>query len=199
MKSDSISSRSGSSTSSTPERDPGSRRESALGRLCRKLSPRRSADRRAPSVENNAGGCDRGKSGEELRRVFDYFDENGDGRISPVELRSCVRGLGGDLSSEEAELAVRSSDLDGDGMLGFEEFENLVESGGEEERRKDLEEAFGMYEMEGSGCITAGSLKRMLGRLGETRSIEDCRAMIGAFDLNGDGVLSFDEFSVMMR
>ncbi|KAF8014964.1 hypothetical protein BT93_H0686 [Corymbia citriodora subsp. variegata] len=193
---------SGSSTSSSPERDPGTKRESAFGRLRRKLSPRRSssnADRGAPpAVESAQAGVDCGKSGE-LRRVFDYFDENGDGRISPAELRSCVTSLGGNLSSEEAEMAVRSSDLDGDGMLGFEEFERLMESGGEEERRKDLEEAFGMYEMEGSGCITASSLKRMLDRLGEARSTQDCKTMIRAFDLNGDGVLSFDEFAVMMR
>ncbi|XP_030528454.1 putative calcium-binding protein CML19 [Rhodamnia argentea] len=192
-----LSVRSGSSTSSSPERDPGTKRESAFGRLRRKLSPRRSADRRPPSADD-AGGYDCGKSGE-LRRVFDFFDENGDGRISPAELRSCVRSLGGDLSSEEAEMAVRASDLDGDGMLGFEEFESLVEGGGEEERRKDLEDAFGMYDMDGSGCITASGLKRMLSRLGETRSVEDCKAMIRAFDLNGDGVLSFDEFRVMMR
>lgn len=198
MKSDS-SVRSGSSTTSSPERDPGTKRESAFGRLRRKLSPgRRSADHRPPSAADDAIGRDCGKS-VELQRVFDYFDENGDGRISPAELRSCVRSLGGDLSTEEAEMAVRASDLDGDGMLGFEEFELLVEGGGEEERRKDLEEAFGMYDVDGSGCITASGLKRMLSRLGEKRSVEDCKAMIRAFDLNGDGVLSFDEFRVMMR
>ncbi|KAI4374846.1 hypothetical protein MLD38_012792 [Melastoma candidum] len=143
------------------------------------------------------------KRDPDMRRVFDYFDENGDGRISPLELRSCIRAMGGILTAEEAESAVRWSDADGDGLLGFEEFVKLVEGcGGEEEQRKDLREAFGMYATDGrdaSGRITPASLKRMLSRLGEKRSIEDCKAMIRAFDLDGDGVLCFDEFRVMMR
>ncbi|KAK4753089.1 hypothetical protein SAY87_021887 [Trapa incisa] len=134
-----------------------------------------------------------------LRPVFDYFDENGDGRISPVELRSCVNALGGALSEEEAEVAVRASDEDGDGLLGYEEFERLVDGCDEEERDRGLREAFGMYEVEGKGYITAVSLRRMLNRLGQSRSIHECKVMIRAFDLNGDGVLTFDEFQVMMR
>lgn len=133
----------------------------------------------------------------QLERVFRYFDGNGDGKISAGELQSCVRAVGGELSAEEAEAAVRSSDMDGDGMLGMEDFKKLMEANGEEKTR-DLKEAFGMYEMEGSGCITPKSLKRMLSRLGESRTINDCKAMIRIFDINGDGVLSFDEFSIMM-
>nr|POE51242.1 calcium-binding protein cml37 [Quercus suber] len=135
----------------------------------------------------------------ELQKVFDYFDEDGNGKISPSELQSCVRTVGGELSMDEAEAAVRASDLNGDGLLDFEEFQKLMDAGGEEDKNEELKEAFGMYEMEGSGCITPTSLKRMLSRLGESKSIEDCKAMIRMFDLNGDGVLSFDEFQSMMR
>ncbi|KAK4358511.1 hypothetical protein RND71_020740 [Anisodus tanguticus] len=131
----------------------------------------------------------------ELERVFTYFDENGDGKVSPAELRRCVKAVGGKLTEEEAEMAVRLSDSDGDGLLGLEDFTKLME----EERNKESEliGAFGMYE-EMEGYITPKSLKRMLSRLGESTSIDKCKAMIRRFDLNGDGVLSFDEFKVMM-
>lgn len=142
----------------------------------------------------------KGAACSQLQRVFRYFDKNGDGKISPEELQSCVRAVGGELSAKEAEAAVKSSDMDGDGMLGMEDFEMLMEANGEEEEKtKDLKEAFGMYEMEGSGCITPKSLKRVLSRLGESKTIEDCKVMIHMFDINGDGVLSFEEFSAMMR
>ncbi|XP_059314965.1 putative calcium-binding protein CML19 [Lycium ferocissimum] len=133
----------------------------------------------------------------ELGRVFRYFDEDGDGKVSPAELRRCMKAVGGELSVEEAEMAVRLSDSDGDGLLGLEDFTKLME----EERNKESEliGAFEMYEMEGSGgYITPKSLKRMLSRLGESTSIDKCKDMIRRFDLNGDGVLSFDEFKVMM-
>lgn len=133
----------------------------------------------------------------ELERVFTYFDENGDGKVSPAELRKCVKAVGGELTVEEAEMAVRLSDSDGDGLLGIEDFTKLME-GMEEERNKEgeLMGAFGMYETE--GYITPKSLKMMLSRLGESTSIDKCKVMIRRFDINGDGVLSFDEFKIMM-
>ncbi|XP_010270643.1 PREDICTED: calcium-binding protein CML38-like [Nelumbo nucifera] len=176
------------------DRLPGSSspKSSAFQKLCRKLSPKKS-DKRTLSVEPNAP-----KYGE-LDRVFRYLDENGDGKISPEELQSCVRMVGGEMSTEEAEAAVESSDSDGDGLFGYDDFVKLMEVSGEEERQKDLREAFGMYEMEGSGFITPTSLKRMMSRLGESRTIGQCKDIIKSFDLNGDGVLSFDEFRAMMR
>ncbi|XP_044475399.1 calcium-binding protein CML37-like [Mangifera indica] len=173
----------------TPSSSP---KKSAFARLRRKLSPKKS-DSRSLSVESSSCG--------ELEALFNYFDKNGDGRISAAELQSCLRTVGGELSAAEAEAAIQSSDLDGDGHLDFYEFQKLMEneSGNEEQKNSELREAFGMYVMEGSSYITAASLKRMLSRLGEPSSIDDCKAMIRAFDLNGDGVLSFDEFAAMMH
>jgi calcium-binding protein CML len=134
--------------------------------------------------------------------LFAALDKDADGRISPSELRLCMRAsLGEEVSAEEAEALVASADADGDGLLDGVEFVRLVAGveAAEEERRRGLRVAFGMYEMEGQGCITPASLKRMLGRLGSDRAVHECQAMICRFDLNGDGVLSFDEFVIMMN
>ena len=190
------------SSASTPitilEKKPGSSspKKLSLGRLRLKLSPSRKADMNSLSQT----GSNASKNNcSELQRVFDYFDEDGDGKISPSELQSCVVTVGSEMSMDEAEAAVKTCDLNGDGQIDFEEFQKLMDAGGEEDKNVELKEAFGMYEMDGSGCITPTSLKRMLSRLGESKSTEDCQAMIGRFDLNGDGVLSFDEFRTMMR
>lgn len=139
-----------------------------------------------------------GSSERELERVFRYFDENGDGKISPAELRNCMRTVGEELSHEDAEAFVASSDSDGDGLLCYHDFVRLVDVEGEEEKVRSLRDAFRVYEMEGHGCITPKSLKQALQRLGDSWTTEECKAMIRRFDLNGDGVLSFEEFSVMM-
>ncbi|CAK7345937.1 unnamed protein product [Dovyalis caffra] len=189
----------------SPSRSPSSI-SSPLARLRRKLSPRKSHSNPvsppAPTNVNNSTSSTTNVIGNnELQRVFNYFDEDGDGKISPAELQSCITTVGGQLSIEEAEAAVRSSDVDGDGLLGFQDFQCLMAgSVTEEEKTEELKHAFEMYETEpGSGCITPTSLKKMLSRMGESRSIKDCKAMIRAFDLNGDGVLSFHEFAVMMH
>lgn len=130
------------------------------------------------------------------KQVFCYFDENGDGRISSTELRSCTSAVGYDLSLEEVRAIIESMDADGDGQLSSEEFIKLMERGDEDDR--DMMEAFKMYEMEEEGCITAKSLTRMLSRLGYSRNIEVCQEVINKFDINHDGVLSFEEFKAMM-
>ena len=104
----------------------------------------------------------------EFERVFSRFDADGDGKISPAELRRLMRCISHELSLEDAEAAVMSSDSNGDGLLDMKEFIQFMGSDGEdeEEEERELREAFAMYEMKGEGCITAKSLKRMLSRLG---------------------------------
>ncbi|KAF5191320.1 Calcium-binding protein cml38 [Thalictrum thalictroides] len=200
----------GSSGSTSPT-------QSVFGKLRRKLSPRKSDSRQETlaaepvvlprkissinthhatntlSIDPKASKCG------ELEPVFRFFDEDKDGKISPAELQSCVKTIGGELSTTEAVTLVESLDSDGDGLLGLEDFAKLMEANGEEEQNKDLREAFGMYENNGSGCITPTSLNQMLSRLGDSKTIEECKSIIQNFDLNGDGVLSFEEFRVMMK
>ncbi|ONK68776.1 uncharacterized protein A4U43_C05F15880 [Asparagus officinalis] len=138
---------------------------------------------------------------EEFKKLIEFFDEDGDGKISPMELQKCMRIMGEELSSEDAEEVVRSLDSDGDGQLCLDEFAELVKAGDEdceEEKRRNLREAFKVYEMEGEGCITPKSLSRALDRLGKKRSVEECREMIRRYDINGDGVICFDEFEIML-
>ncbi|XP_038879778.1 putative calcium-binding protein CML19 [Benincasa hispida] len=130
-------------------------------------------------------------------RVLSYFDEDGDGKISPSELRNRLGLMGGELLQAEAEAAVESLDSDGDGLLCAGDFERLLEVG-EEEKLKDLKEAFALYDCEGCGFITPKNLKKMLRKLGERKSTEECKLMIRRFDLNGDGLISFEEFQIMM-
>ncbi|KAG5066304.1 hypothetical protein JHK86_010035 [Glycine max] len=144
--------------------------------------------------------CDNMRVSAEFERVLKYFDEDGDGKISPSELRNRLCMMGGELLFKDAEKLIEELDSDGDGFLSLEDFVKIMEAAGEDEKLKDLAEAFEMYhDTEMLGFITPKSLQRMLNRLGESKSMEQCRAMIGHFDLNGDGVLSFDEFGVMMQ
>lgn len=203
----------------TPSPTPRGRGQSSFDRLRRKLlfSPKtKQADNEEGSLslsavlkdetESISSSSSRSGSDEELqKKVFNFFDENGDGRITAAELQGCLTTVGGggelSISMADAEAAIQSSDLNGDGVLDFDEFLKLMGGNQDEEKNCGLRDAFALYVMEGSNNITPASLKRMLTRLGlgESKSIDDCKAMIRAFDLNGDGVLSFEEFSLMMH
>lgn len=57
-----------------------------------------------------------------LRRSFDKYDRDGDGRIVYVEFRALLRALDQDLSDDECLLAFELVDSNGNGVIGFEEF-----------------------------------------------------------------------------
>lgn len=59
----------------------------------------------------------------ELRRSFETYDRDRDGRITSDEFRTLLRALDQDLSDDECLLAFELADSDGDGVIGFEELE----------------------------------------------------------------------------
>ncbi|KAF5765916.1 putative EF-hand domain-containing protein [Helianthus annuus] len=136
---------------------------------------------------------------QQYKLVFRHLDKNGDGKLSPTELQTCITRIGGELSPEEAEMVAELMDSDGDGLLSLEDLVRVVEDANDEQKVNDLKMVFKMYEdIECGSCITAKSLRRMLSRLGESRTIDECELMITKFDLDGNGVLDFDEFQDMM-
>ncbi|KAK9684114.1 hypothetical protein RND81_10G187300 [Saponaria officinalis] len=140
---------------------------------------------------------------DDIEKVFQYIDENGDGKISAEELQRCVKAVGAQrLSIEEAAAAVECSDSDGDGFLSLGDFEELMGATAlsEEEKTAELREAYVMFsdKKDGTGVITPKSLKKMLRRLGEYKSNKECIGMIQVYDVDGDGVLCFQEFVAMM-
>ncbi|KAL3037476.1 hypothetical protein AAZX31_01G070100 [Glycine max] len=104
--------------------------------------------------------------------VLRYFDEDGDGKVSPSELKHGLGMMGGELPMKEAEMAIATLDSDGDGLLSLEDFIALMEAGGED-----------------CGFITPKRLKKMLKKMGESKSIDECKSMIKYFE----------EFRIMMQ
>ncbi|XP_022739925.1 probable calcium-binding protein CML41 [Durio zibethinus] len=134
---------------------------------------------------------------DEMREVFRYFDGDGDGKISALELRAYFGSIGEYMSHEDAQGVINDLDSDGDSMLDYQDFLKLMKR--EACNDDDLKKAFEMFELEkGSGCITPKGLQKMLNRLGDAKSYDECVAMIQAYDTDGNGVLDFHEFHRMM-
>ncbi|KAG8373795.1 hypothetical protein BUALT_Bualt11G0062300 [Buddleja alternifolia] len=133
---------------------------------------------------------------EEIKKVFEKFDANGDGKISVTELAAVVEGLGpAATSAEEMDCLMSELDADGDGFIDLNEFKTF-HCGGVGDR--ELKEAFGLYDKDKNGKISASELHAVLRSLGEKCSIKDCRKMIGSVDVDGDGCVNFEEFKKMM-
>ena len=59
---------------------------------------------------------------EELEEIFQVFDEDLDGFISPEEMISTMESMGGTISKEEIDAMIEKADLNGDGKISICEF-----------------------------------------------------------------------------
>ncbi|KAK1319032.1 Calmodulin-like protein 3 [Acorus calamus] len=138
----------------------------------------------------------------ELKRVFQMFDRNGDGRITKMELSDSLENLGIYIPDKELVSMIEKIDVNGDGCVDIEEFGELYQTiMDERDEEEDMREAFNVFDQNGDGFITVEELRSVLASLGlkQGRTVEDCRRMIKKVDVDGDGMVDFKEFKQMMR
>lgn len=147
---------------------------------------------------------------KELTDAFEFFDLNGDGKLSVQEMATVVRSLSAETVAED-DLAklISGVDVDGDGCLDLHEFIDLNTQAINNFAGVDAESseidvglvaAFNKFDADGDGFISAQELHKVLVGFGDkTYSLEECRGMISGADENGDQVISLQEFQALMN
>ncbi|ONI34575.1 hypothetical protein PRUPE_1G488600 [Prunus persica] len=155
-------------------------------------------------------------STNDLLRIFEMLDRNGDGQVSLEELSWLLERIGVQFSLNELESSVGKPSLDFNEFLFFyksismqqnyksdddrHEDGNIHEEVVPDEDESDLVKAFNVFDLNGDGFISCEELGSVLRRLGvlEENSSRDCKTMIHVYDTNLDGLLDFQEFKNMM-
>ncbi|CAJ2661594.1 putative calcium-binding protein CML27-like [Trifolium pratense] len=136
---------------------------------------------------------------DELKKVFNGFDANGDGKISVNELETVLRTLRSDVpQAEELRRVMEDLSADREGFINLSEFATFCRSGSSEGGDSELRDAFDLYDKDKNGLISTEELHLALDRLGMKCSVEECQEMINSVDSDGDGSVDFDEFKQMM-
>ncbi|XP_021841862.1 calmodulin-like protein 3 [Spinacia oleracea] len=138
----------------------------------------------------------------ELKRVFQMFDRNGDGKITKKELNDSLQNLGIYIPDRELSQMIEKIDVNKDGFVDMEEFGALYQTiMDERDEEEDMREAFNVFDQNGDGFITVEELRSVLQSLGlkQGRTIDDCKKMISKVDVDGDGMVNYKEFKQMMK
>merc|ERR1711934_1048247 len=64
----------------------------------------------------------------EIREAFRAYDKDGNGLISPAELKQTMTEMGGECTGEQVDEIVKEADTDGDGQVNFEELHTMMSS-----------------------------------------------------------------------
>jgi len=138
----------------------------------------------------------------ELKRVFQMFDRNGDGKITKKELNDSLQNLGIFIPDKELTQMIDNIDVNRDGFVDIDEFGSLYQTiMDEKDEEEDIREAFNVFDQNGDGFITVEELRSVLQSLGlkQGRTIDDCKKMISKVDVDGDGMVDYKEFKQMMK
>ncbi|GJZ63211.1 putative reverse transcriptase domain-containing protein [Tanacetum coccineum] len=144
----------------------------------------------------------------QLKQVFKFFDIDGDGKISQLELTNVLLTFGQEksMATIEAQGILKEVDFNGDGFIDLDEFMTIMDgskpvfaSSKEDNGDDELRNAFMVFDSDKNGLISAKELQSVLTSLGCSNSkLGQCRKMIKGVDKDGDGFVDFDEFKSMM-
>jgi len=100
---------------------------------------------------------------ENLAKIFNAFDKNGDGKLSMEELREgYLEHYGKVLSNQEVEQMFRSVDTDNSGFIDYTEFVVAATNQQNLTSQEKLHAAFKMFDKDGSGIISSEEIRQVL-------------------------------------
>eukprot|EP01043_Picozoa_sp_COSAG02_P024822 COSAG02_NODE_1372_length_13018_cov_5.358155_1_plen_3167_part_00 len=112
----------------------------------------------------------------DARRLFQRYDRDGNGYLSPSELAAALRGMQLDLSDDDVDEIVAFMDTDDDGYVSLIEFMDRSYIGN-----------------------LAYVREKLIDRAPDAHGAPSFRGLFNRLDRNGDGELNFDEFMKAVR
>ncbi len=147
--------------------------------------------RKVPSIERSQSRELSARQVREYREAWKLFDTDGDGFISPDELRELLTSTGQVYSEQEVKRLIEEADEDGDGQIDFDEFLAVVTR--PTPLKEEISNAFSIFDKENRGFFGTEEIKALMAEIGESVSDEEALAMFREADVNSDGKITLDD------
>ena len=144
---------------------------------------------------------------EHIKMLFETFDNDGDGKITCLEIASALRKHHKDRSEDEIEYMVRILDLDCDATVDFSEFlkmASLFEANNIQTSDIQVRQLFRAFDKDRNGVLSSEEIKQLWNlapsndKTTRKLSENEMNEMIKAMDMNGDGHIDYEEFVTLM-
>ena len=132
----------------------------------------------------------------ELKKMFNTFDSNGDGKLSREELFEGYKNCG--LETDDIDAMIEECDVDGSGFIDYTEFIAASINKQKILSSDKLESAFKTFDLDGSGTICLAELKQIFEKDVRLADDTEWRNLMEEADVNGDGEIDLAEFKDLM-
>jgi Ca2+-binding EF-hand superfamily protein len=136
---------------------------------------------------------------QEIKEIFDYFDQDGSGSIDLEELKECLKCLGENFVDEEINDMIAAMDVDGDGTINYTEFlKEMRKRYGKRDIEKELQAVYSRFVQDSSSFITKEGVLHVMNTIfKEGMNLDEAEDMIKL--VGGDkGYVTFEEFKNVM-
>ena len=107
--------------------------------------------------------------------AFQLFDQDGSDSISLKELKSVLKALGKELSTDQVQAMMSSIDKDGNNEISFKEFLTLMQTHmdqQEPDKKQQYEEAFLIFDRDENSMVNAQEIIACISHIGSDREQE---------------------------
>ena len=135
-------------------------------------------------------------------KLFNQIDVNGDGKINKQEFFKGLQSkIKSDTLQQDVDQIFKNIDMDNNGYIEYEEFVRAAVSKERFINENVLRFAFRYFDKDGSGEITFDEIEDVFREsvADKNKVHESLQKIIGEVDSNGDGVISFEEFTHIMK
>ena len=123
---------------------------------------------------------------------FAVYDDDGNGKISAVELRALMNALGVSASAAEIAVYLKQATNERDcESISFPEFVVIMNA---QRKRDEMLKAFSQFDVNGDGYITAEEIRQVMRAAGDSLNDDDVASMVSLADTDGDGKVNYEEF-----
>ena len=136
------------------------------------------------------------RSVEDVKKVFQSMDSNGDGAIDKGEMHKALTNYKFNFSDQEVDIVFQHGDEDGNGEVDFEEFmylmcpdsQTIINKFRKEYKTiSEVKAAFNKFDKNRDGGLEKSELARMMYATGLSYSDMEVDAIMNLGDKDGDG------------